>query len=167
MHTCICTYIYIHISLVRPTPALLPVELHCDVPLKDGRPVVITWMVGQLQYFFLQPSLYVYTFVHLCVLAPAQYGNETEEEGVVYPGEVEVSVELDPRDMACSDVTADDISCSVSITRDEDYTVSLTLSNDVGSTPPVESMFNCEFSTSSYTHVYIHVRCVLVYTCTY
>ena len=45
--------------LVPSTPALLPVELHCDVPLTDGRPVVINWMVGQLPYFFLQPSLYV------------------------------------------------------------------------------------------------------------
>ena len=48
--------------------------------------------------------------------------------------------------MACFSVTADDISCTVNITiyRDDNYTVSLTLSNDVGSTQPVESMFNCE-----------------------
>ena len=97
------------------------------------------------------------------MFAPAQYGTETEEEGVAYPGEVEVRVDLDPGDMACSGVTADDTSCTVNITRDEDYTVSLTLSNDVGSTQPVETTFNCEFSTSSYTHVYIHVRCVLVH----
>ena len=32
-----------------------------------------------------------------------QYGNETEEEeGVVYPGEVGVRVDLDPGDIACS-----------------------------------------------------------------
>ena len=73
-----------------------------------------------------------------------QYGTETEEEGVVYPGEVEVRVDLDPGNMTCSGVTADDISCTVNITRDDNYTVSLTLSNDVGSTQPVESMFNCE-----------------------
>ena len=75
-----------------------------------------------------------------------QYGNETEEEeGVVYPGEVGVRVDLDPGDIACSGVTADDTSCTVNITRDDNYTASLTLSNDVGSTQPVESMFNCEF----------------------
>ena len=37
-----------------------------------------------------------------------QYG--TEEEGVVYPGKVEVRVDLDPGDIGCSGVTADDIS---------------------------------------------------------
>ena len=71
-----------------------------------------------------------------------QYG--AEEEGVVYPGEVGVSVDLDPGDITCSGVTADDISCTVNITRDDDYTVSLTLSNDVGSTQPVMAMFDCE-----------------------
>ena len=104
-------------------------------------------------------------YVCLCVLAPAQYGNETDEEGVVYPGEVEVRVDLDPEAMGCSDVTADDTSCTATITRDEDYTASLTLSNDVGPTPPVEDMFNCEFSTSSYTRVYTCMLCTC--TCTY
>ena len=37
-----------------------------------------------------------------------QYGNETEEEGVVYPGEMGIRVGLDPGDIACSGVTADD-----------------------------------------------------------
>ena len=63
---------------------------------------------------------------------------------MVYPGEVEVRVDLNPGDMACSGVTADDISCTVNITRDDNYTVSLTLSNDVGSTQHVERKFNCE-----------------------
>ena len=89
------------------------------------------------------------------MIVPDQYGTETEEEGVVYPGEVEVRVDLDPGDISCSDVTADDTTCTVNITADEDYTVNLTLSNDVGSTQPVESMFNCEFTTSSYSHVYM------------
>ena len=48
-------------------------------------------------------------FMHTVI----QYGNETEEEeGVVYPGEVGVRVDLDPGDIACSGVTADDTSCS-------------------------------------------------------
>ena len=46
---------------------------------------------------------------------------------MVYPGEVGVQVDLDPGDITCSGVTADDISCTVNTTRDEDYTVSLTL----------------------------------------
>jgi hypothetical protein len=91
---------------VPPTPALLPTVLHCDVPLEDGRPVVINWM----------------------------YGNETQDEGVVYPGEVKVRVDLDPEAMGCSDVTADDTSCTATITSDEMYSVSLNVSNNLDST---------------------------------
>jgi hypothetical protein len=91
---------------VAPVPALLPTELHCDVPLEDGRPVVINWM----------------------------YGNETQDEGVVYPGEVKVRVDLDPEAMGCSDVTADDTSCTATITSDEMYSVSLNVSNNLDST---------------------------------
>ena len=71
-----------------------------------------------------------------------QYG--AEEKDVVYPGEVVVSVELDPGNIACSDVTTEDTSCIASITRDDVYTVSLTLRNDVGSTQAVVDMFDCE-----------------------
>ena len=106
------------------------------------------------------PSLYVYVYLHL------QYGTETEEEGVVYPGEVEVRVDLDPGDMACSGVTADDISCTVNITRDDNYTVSLTLSNDVGSTQPVESMFNCELSIRVLSISSLHNRISIVINAT-
>ena len=77
----------------------------------------------------------IHDCARVCTLV-MKYGNETKEEGVVYPGEVEVRVDLDPGDLACSGVTADDISCTVNITRDDNYTVSLT-------TQPVESMFNC------------------------
>ena len=65
---------------------------------------------------------------------------------MLYPGEVGVSVDLDPGDITCSGVTADDTSCTVNIDRDDEYTVSLSLSNDVGSTTPLENMFDCEFS---------------------
>ena len=95
-----------------------------------------------------------------------QYGTETEEEGVVYPGEVEVRVDLDPGDMVCSGVTADDISCTVNITRDDNYTVSLTLSNDVGSTQPVESMFDCELPVRVLSISSLHNRISIVINAT-
>ena len=71
-----------------------------------------------------------------------QYG--AEAEGVVYPGEVVVSIELDPGNIVCSDVATEDTSCTVSITSDDVYTVSLTLRNDVGSTQAMVDMFDCE-----------------------
>ena len=64
--------------------------------------------------------------------------------GVEYPGEVEVIVELDPGNIVCSDVTTEDTSCTVSITDDDVYTVSLTLSNEVGSTQAALNTFDCE-----------------------
>ena len=88
--------------------------------------------------------MYVYDIVCLHL----QYG--TEEEGVVYPGEVGVSVDLDPGDIACSGVTAEDTSCTVKITRDDNYTISLTLRNDVGSTTPQENTFDCKFLLDIY-----------------
>ena len=141
---------YVHVLCIfflePPAPALLPTELHCDVPLKYGRPVVIKWTVCLL--VLLHTCVIIYKCLHL------QYGTEPEE-GVVYAGELGVSVDLEPGDITCSDVTADDTSCTVTITRDDDYTVSLTLSNDVGSTTPVQSMFDCEFSNCRY-HVHVH-----------
>ena len=62
----------------------------------------------------------------------------------MYPGEVGVSVELDPGNIACSDVATDNTSYTAIITRDDVYTVSLTLRNDVGSTQAVVDMFVCE-----------------------
>ena len=55
--------------------------------------------------------------VCLLVLAPSQYGNDTEEEGVVYSGEVEVSVDLDPGDIVCADVITENTSCTVNTTH--------------------------------------------------
>ena len=40
---------YVPSSLsVPPKPSLLPPELYCDVPLEDGRPVIIKWMVSDV-----------------------------------------------------------------------------------------------------------------------
>lgn len=55
------------------------------------------------------------------------------EEGVVYPGDVEVAVELTDRPTICPDVTAADTSCTVNLPRDI-YNISITQSNDIGST---------------------------------
>ena len=63
--------------------------------------------------FFLSSYLSIHDCARVCTLV-MKYGNETEEEGVVYPGEVEVRVDY-PGDLACSGVTADDISCTVNI----------------------------------------------------
>jgi hypothetical protein len=88
-----------------PLPSEPSVEdLRCDKPLSDGRDVTIKWMYG------------------------------AEEEGVIYPGEVKVRVDLDPEAMGCSDVTADDTSCTATITSDEMYSVSLNVSNNLDST---------------------------------
>ena len=79
---------------------------------------------------------------HIPLYNILQYG--AEEKDVVYPGERGVSVELDPGNIVCSDVTTEDTSCTAIITRDDVYTVSLTLRNDVDSTQAVVDMFDCE-----------------------
>ena len=61
----------------------------------------------------------------------------------MYPGEEMVTVELSG-DTVCSRVTTTDTSCTTDITRDGNYTVSLTLSNDKGSVSAVRE-FDCEF----------------------
>ena len=43
---------------VPPPPSLLPPELYCDVPLEDGRPVIIRWMVSDV-YMYIHVSMYV------------------------------------------------------------------------------------------------------------
>ena len=66
-----------------------------------------------------------------------QYGER--EEGVVYPGDVEVVVEAN--EYICSDVT--DTSCTVDLPRDV-YNISITQSNDIGSTVDSD-IFDSEF----------------------
>ena len=114
-----------------PKPTVFSPVLFCDAPLGDGRPVVINWMVCVCFTQYTASNIYFF-----------QYGNEVE--GVVYPGTVMVAVELDPGGIVCSGVTASDTSCTTNITRDDSYTVSLALSNDVGPTQPVITTFDCE-----------------------
>ena len=68
-------------------------------------------------------------------------------KGVVYYEAVNVSVVLNPGNIACSGVTAEDASCDVNITRDDVYSVTVTLTNDIGSTQAMR-IFNCELTPS-------------------
>ena len=79
------------------------------------------------------------------IIVVLQYG--AEEEGVVYPGRESVSVELDPEVTGCSDVSTDDTSCTATVTSNANYSVSLTVTNDLDSTM-AQRTFDCEF------HVY-------------
>ena len=78
-----------------------------------------------------------------------QYG--TEEEGVIYPGDVKVAVDLDPEVVGCYNVTADDTSCIATITNNANYTVSLTVANDLNSVT-VQKTFDCELHARSYLY---------------
>ena len=60
-----------------------------------------------------------------------KYGGR--EEGVVYPGDVQISVEFTPGAIACPGVTSADTSCNVNISRGV-YNLTLTQANDVGVT---------------------------------
>ena len=62
---------------------------------------------------------------------------------MVYPGVLNASVHLDPGDGTCS--SADGTNCSATITSDDVYNVSLTLTNDVGPTQSKLDMFDCEW----------------------
>ena len=61
---------------------------------------------------------------------------------MVYPGVVNASVHLDPGDVSCS--SAGGTNCTVTITSEGVYNVSLTLTNDVGPAQPELDMFDCE-----------------------
>lgn len=72
---------------------------------------------------------------------------------MVYPGQVDVIVHLDPGAEGCSDLTVDRTNCTAIITRDDIYTFTLTISNDVGSTTPIMKIFNRKsLSAMIYTH---------------
>ena len=69
-----------------------------------------------------------------------QYGER--EEGVEYPGEERVGVERDGATV-CPNLTPTDTSCDMVVSRDGNYTICLTLSNDYGSVSAVTT-FDCE-----------------------
>ena len=62
---------------------------------------------------------------------------------MVYPGEDEVSVELDPGDIPCL-INEDSTSCTATIERDAVYQVTITQTNGVGAT--VDNLtLDCKF----------------------
>ena len=65
---------------------------------------------------------------------------------MVYPVTQSVSVTTAPEGIACSDVTAEDTRCYVIITEDGDYSVTVRVTNSVGSSQSVPYMFDCEFN---------------------
>ena len=65
---------------------------------------------------------------------------------MVYPATQSVSVRLAPGSIACSDVTAEDTRCSFIITEDGDYSVTVSLTNSVGSSQSLPYMFDCKFN---------------------
>ena len=61
---------------------------------------------------------------------------------MVYPGEAEVNVVLNPGDIACLQMTKD--SCTVLLEEDGIYRVKVTQTNTVGATVNDSLTFNCE-----------------------
>ncbi|CAI8013366.1 hypothetical protein GBAR_LOCUS8490 [Geodia barretti] len=90
--------------------------MECNVPVSEGRPVYISWTIGDREEETMHPDEKVVATVNLTRLG------ET-------PGET-----------VCSAVTT--TSCMTNITADGNYTVSLILSNGFGSSEPISFSFN-------------------------
>ncbi|CAI8025153.1 hypothetical protein GBAR_LOCUS14558 [Geodia barretti] len=98
---------------VPPQPTVQSLVMYCDLPLSGGRPVVLNWTEGE------------------------------REVGVVYPGEEMATVDLTPGGTICSLLSTPNTSCTATITSDcNNYNISVTLSNDIGSSQPVSIIFN-------------------------
>ena len=95
-----------------------------------NRPINVSWMVS---------LVVLYTELFYCNIIDSQNGNE--EPNVVYPTH-EATVVLTPGNIDCSAVT--DTRCTTSIPGNDIYTVTLTLTNEIGTTGPVTGTFNCE-----------------------
>ena len=66
------------------------------------------------------------------------------EPGVVYLGEEEVNVVLDPGNIACLNEIDNDMSCTATIKEDGVYRVKITRANEVGETVSNSLTFPCE-----------------------
>ena len=77
---------------------------------------------------------------HICKFTQNGMG----DENLIYPQEEDAIVKLTPGNLDCQGVT--DNSCNATINEETDYTVSLTLTNNIGSSNPVTRSFNCELS---------------------
>jgi hypothetical protein len=95
-----------------PTPSISRPVLDCGVLLKEGRPISISWTYGEMK------------------------------EGVLYPGRQSAMVEVTPGGTVCSGVAMSDTSCTTNITNDDNYSINLTVSNDIGPSQPVIVMFD-------------------------
>ena len=89
-------------------------------------------------------------------MVPFQSG--TKALRVVYPEVVDVDVVLNPGDIACSGVTPENTSCVANIIEDGVYSVTVTMTNDIGSTQAMR-IFNCELMSCIVT---FYVVCVLL-----
>ena len=86
-----------------------------------------------------------------------------QEPGVVYPGEVEVSVELDPGDIACL-IDEDSTSCTATIETDAVYQVTITQTNGVGTTTKNSLSFDRMLCTPNiHMQCYVHTLVIIVF----
>ena len=67
------------------------------------------------------------------------------EPGVVYLGEEEVNVVLDPGNIACLNDIENDMSCTATIKEDGVYKVKITTTNQVGERINDSLTFECTF----------------------
>ena len=122
---CYCVY------LVPPRPQSVSLSMECSV--SNGRSVNISWMVSLMVTCSCGGNVIVCTYINI---------QDVERPvGVVYPGE-KAMVVLTPREDI--DCTVDGTRCTASITKDDNYTFNLTLSNDIGSSEAVIDSFNCK-----------------------
>ena len=122
-----------------PELAQRTVEMDCNTPLNDGRPVKITWMVSLL-----------FNGLQRCQMSLLQVG--PREPGVVYPGEERVNVVLDPGNIACLNGIENIASCAATIKEDGVYRVKITRdrvkitrANEVGERINDSLTFECMF----------------------
>ena len=74
----------------------------------------------------------------------------------MYPGEVEIALQFDPESEGCSNLTENQSNCTAMIREDDMFTITLTLSNDVGSSTPV--VVNCKL-------ISVFIKCILNCVC--
>ena len=115
-----------------PELAQRTVEMDCNTPLNDGRPVKITWMVSLL-----------FNGLQRCQMSLLQGG--PREPGVVYPGEERVNVVLDTGNIACLNEIENVMSCAATIKEDGVYGVKITRTNEVGERINDSLTFECMF----------------------
>ena len=105
--------------------------MECSV--SDDRSVNISWMVSLMVTCTCGSIVIVCTYINV--------QNGMREEGIVYPGQQMAMVVLTPGKIEC---TVTDTRCTASITEDNNYTLNLTISNDIGSSEAAIRSFYCK-----------------------